>query len=392
MPKPLLFATGMFRSGTTLLSRLLNSHPDMTFASDPYFQIFRALRNAVVSEIAGDKTDPGSPLDDYYFDRTRLKVYETIRDVDLQYPTSSIKMDDLQMKVKIFCEPYSPKIIPYLKELQGDTFKDLFDSGLQIIEKAYAEHTDTQLGFKETWVDEFAPHILDSYPHARVLHIVRDPRAICASKNATNEKYPWLFLVRQWRKLASLALMYERVEKYKGRVLVMKYEDLIKEPTETVSKICTLAGLSLHDNMVDPGSFRDGSGGQWSQNSTYSSGNKTFNVNSIDKWRDVLTNEQAEFIEKTCWFEMKHLGYEPSVAKDPNLTVSDVMHPLSLEEEDIAGWLRTHLSTISNHASAELALEKIRAKVLSSDTSVSAETKRGLCLEESIFDMLQGTR
>ena len=61
------------------------------------------------------------------------------------------------------------------------------------------------VSFKEVWTNEFAPAFLRSFRNSKVLFVIRDPRAVAASKNVTSEKYSLLFLARQWRKLAWLA-------------------------------------------------------------------------------------------------------------------------------------------------------------------------------------------
>ena len=46
-----LYVTGMFRSGTTTLSRALNTHPEIAFASDPFLDLFKILRSDVAAEL-----------------------------------------------------------------------------------------------------------------------------------------------------------------------------------------------------------------------------------------------------------------------------------------------------------------------------------------------------
>ena len=48
-PSP-LFVTGTTRSGGTLLARALSAHKEIMVASDPYLEMFRSLRNAIVRD------------------------------------------------------------------------------------------------------------------------------------------------------------------------------------------------------------------------------------------------------------------------------------------------------------------------------------------------------
>ena len=78
--KTKLFVTGMFRSGTTMLARMLASHGDMAFASDPFSRIFKSLRNSL-AEHTGQEIDPASPLDDYYFSPQGIQLLAATRSV-----------------------------------------------------------------------------------------------------------------------------------------------------------------------------------------------------------------------------------------------------------------------------------------------------------------------
>ena len=61
-----LFIFGMFRSATTMMSRSLSAHPQITIASDPYFQFFKSYRNEIYSEnIHG--FDHNSPVGDNFW-------------------------------------------------------------------------------------------------------------------------------------------------------------------------------------------------------------------------------------------------------------------------------------------------------------------------------------
>ena len=45
-----IFISGMYRSGTTFLSKLINSNNQIECVSDPYAPIFKFLRNKLISK------------------------------------------------------------------------------------------------------------------------------------------------------------------------------------------------------------------------------------------------------------------------------------------------------------------------------------------------------
>ena len=108
MTEKFVIATGMFRSGTTLLARMLNAHPNLAFASDPFFQIFRTFRNEVAKNVI-DGWDMDLPLDDYYFHPDKQKVMSAIQNADMDMSLKDINVDDLRNKVAEASRPYSPR-------------------------------------------------------------------------------------------------------------------------------------------------------------------------------------------------------------------------------------------------------------------------------------------
>ena len=146
--QPFFFVTGMFRSGTTLLARLLNAHPELAVASDPYAPLFKAFRNQVVSTTElGQAFDPEAPLSDYYFSLREQVFYHSIQQTPLNRPFSSMKQFTLQEQVRQASMTTAPKIHPFLETLNGNTYADLIRSGINIIGEAYGDDQTKMIGF-----------------------------------------------------------------------------------------------------------------------------------------------------------------------------------------------------------------------------------------------------
>lgn len=383
-----VFVTGMFRSGTTLMARMLNSHPQIAFASDPYFPIFKAFRNAVIEQMSIEgNIDYSAPLDDYYYYPEKQDLMEKIQDSSLDLPINNIDLSALRKTVANAARPYSPMIEHYLDDLGGETFTEIFRNGLNIIKRAYGSENTKLLGFKEVWTDEFAGHILKSFPEAKVIHIIRDPRAVVASNHATNERYPILFLARQWRKISTFSWVHSQpFFPYRDRVLPVQYEKLISHPMEETRKICEFLGIDFDRNLVDPSSFVDGEGKPWVQNSYHFEGTKQFNVRSLDKWRKTLSETMVGLIENLCCPEMLSWGYDFEVLKHWDLDLNTVFSTPGVEAHELAGWIRSYSLQYSMHRAGQMALEFLRAKVLTGNGNVSEKNKKALCLNVEFFN------
>lgn len=378
-PDRLLFVTGMFRSGTTLIARMLASHPALAFASDPYAPLFKAIRNAVAARRAVESFNEDAPLDDYYFDADKLALLDAVRGVDL---TSLAVFDDLASlrgRIAGHGRAYSPLIAPLLDRLEGDSFAELIASGLRLVAEAYGHGGEKAVGIKEVWTGEFVWPLLAGFADARAIVVVRDPRAVAASKNVRNEKYPWLFLARQWRKLTALAWLAAHDPGLCGRVRLIRYEDLVERPEESIRDLCQSADIAYEHRLTNPDQYRDGKGEPWFQNSSHFSQIQGFNTGSMTRWRGVLDEDQTRFVEAICWPEMLLLGY-PLERFDPErFDERPFERPPLVENGELALWIRPYANNDTRMVREEMIWERRRFELLTARAQPTDEELR-LCL------------
>ena len=388
---PYYMVTGMFRSGTTMLARMLHANPHIICASDPYAPIFKSYRNTHVKNL-GAKVNMDAPLQDYYFDKKQYELFKDMRESDFNTKLNIEDISQLREKVKSHCEPYSPMIHDHIELLSGDTYAEIFRSGMSVIEKSYNKNDIKAVGFKDVWVGEFSRHFLNLGDDTKVIHLVRDPRSVIASNFASGSRYPLIFLARQWRKLASLAWLDNSSS---NRVKLIRFEDLLSEPQMVAKDICEFLEVNYSDDMIDPQKYKDGSGKPWRQNTSYKpseADNKkkgqSFNLTAIDKWKKTLSNELLELIDKLCFYEMKLLGYEGISESSPDF---DPISSIEYEDEEssLADWIRPY-SNYNNFK--ELATESARYRLINSGQQVSNTVKQLMSLDVNIYDKLLALR
>ena len=90
------------------------------------------------------------------------------------------------------------------------------------------------IGFKEVWTNEMVAPFLRSFKGSKSIVITRDPRSILASRNAMLQKYPPIFVARQWRK--SIFIENFLKENFKNQILSVRYEDLISNKKKYFKK------------------------------------------------------------------------------------------------------------------------------------------------------------
>jgi hypothetical protein len=385
-----IFVTGMFRSGTTLIARMLNAHPRIAFASDPFAPLFRAFRNAVALRLF-DKTriDRKAPLDDYYFYEEKQRLMKEIQETPLTLAIGDLDLPDLQRQIIEGARPYSPAIAPLLEKMRGSTFVELFDHAYEIIRESYGDERSEMVGFKEVWTSEFASHLLRHFPRTRVVHVVRDPRAVCASKNVTEAKYPLLFLARQWRKLCAFAWRDLNDPIIGARTMLIRFEDLLADPEVCSRRLCAFMKIDFDPVLADPSRFTDGEGRPWRQNSSHFRGGQKFNPQSVDKWRQVLSEREIQFIEALCGPEMRQVGYTPDATAKSNWPMELIFKPPHIPETHLARWIIPYSPASMDQIVSEMGLERLRGMALEGREKVAREDKMRFCLSASLFDQLR---
>lgn len=295
----------MFRSGTTLLARALQAHPNVILASDPFFEFFKYIRNKYYSQkIKG--FDPEQPLSDKFLEERG--IYTQFIDNFLEIKLSEQDIKKAVPRIARAAAPYSPKIIPFLKKIKmfkqkkaGRVLAEL----IKLLIQAYPKKNLKLVGFKEVWLEEFIGPLL-KLPRFYSLQIIRDPRGVVASnKRDSSGRYPILFLVRQWRKTVAFALRHQGNKKF----YQIKFEDLLKNPRRVFQQITKFLKIPYSKNLVDFNQFKDGQGRPWCQNSSFGK-TRRFNEESIDKWQKVLGKKEVALIELLCGPEMRYLGYQ----------------------------------------------------------------------------------
>lgn len=168
----------------------------------------------------------------------------------------------------------------------------------------------------------YARPLLDLYPGAHVVHLVRDPRAVMASqKNRWRRRrlaadgmsvpryesvrvfvnYHPYTVARLWCQATRAAL--ELAEH--PRVTILRYEDLVREPERTVRALCLQLGLDYDPAMLDVDQINS------SHQSSAGGPRKGMRADAIDRWRQALMPAETAVTEQICRPLMRRFDYEP---------------------------------------------------------------------------------
>jgi hypothetical protein len=163
-----------------------------------------------------------------------------------------------------------------------------------------------------TWVDhtpdnaEFAAHLFAHFPDAKLVHLVRDGRAVTASvlpldwgPNTTIKSVHW------WIEKLAFGLAAEA--RWPERVTRVRYEDLLRDPEAELRRICAFAGIAYDPAVLEATGFRV---------PAYTAGQHQLVGSRIDSgraeaWRQKLRPRQIEGFEAVARDVLTYLGYEP---------------------------------------------------------------------------------
>ncbi|HEV8125545.1 MAG TPA: sulfotransferase [Gemmatimonadales bacterium] len=262
-----VFIVGVPRSGTTLLRAMLNRHPRIGLSDETYFFYYVYQRRRVF----GDLADAAN--------RRRL-----IASYGATQRMHRLKIDLPRLNERLLAE--------------GTSYPAFFATILQFYAEAHGKVRPGEKTPHHAWNVET---LLEWYPGGRVIHLVRDPRDVCAS----------LFSVPWGRKTATANAelwvnLTESADLGQGnpRFCRVRYEDVVAEPEQVMRNLCDFIGESYDPAMLStsPVSTADQ---PWFLRS-----HDALSKDRLGAWRGRLSANDVSLIESTAGPLMQKLGYQ----------------------------------------------------------------------------------
>ncbi|GAA5520537.1 sulfotransferase [Aliifodinibius salicampi] len=145
-------------------------------------------------------------------------------------------------------------------------------------------------------------HIKKFYPDAKIIYLVRDPRAIVASlKGCAWSTSNVVTNARVWRNGV------REIDSMKPN-FVIQYEKMIRTPEETMEKLSNFLNIEYVEDI-----FETKTEDKIEEESITSKNSlKPPSKEHINKWKNILsrTDRDIEIIEYICKEEMKNYGYK----------------------------------------------------------------------------------
>lgn len=311
MPSELL-VTGCYRSGTTLLEKLLHAHPEACIASQPFPGLYSYTKGLFDESRGLTRRYPLGHrfLEDRYADADLAEFLDaralTKADIDAVF----------EQLVRYGQGLWTPEILRLRESLLPGPFIDVYAQLMQEIPRLLAREQARVIGTKEILVEEYVPYLLER--GRSVILIVRDPRDMIASlnfserDNATGDARPVLYSIRVWRKSVACALAFEGHPRFRW----VRYEDLVADAESVMAKLLQFLGLRELREGAFSKRLLDQRGREWKGNSSFDD-KAGVSRESVGRYHHVLPGTVERLIGAAAAPEMKALGYPaPNIEAD----------------------------------------------------------------------------
>ena len=282
-----IFVVGAPRSGTTLMAAVLDRHPHI-FAPAPgethYFHDMWARRKKF-GTLEHDKKL--SQAADYL-----LTIFDRWDNPEAQkIVNTTITKEALINRVRSLGKGYGTLYYAFTSMLAESAGK-----------KYYCDDTPKHLFFLHT--------IFDLFPNAKVVGCIRDPRDfLCSYKyywrkvidsNRMKALYHPVLTSLLWKGSSNLLLNHSN-KCCRDRLIIVRYESLVRQPEPEVRRICHFLGLEYSDEML----FIT------SHNSSFEhpSSDGIFTT-SMGRWSSVLSPEEIWCAQTLNRRNMRSLDYK----------------------------------------------------------------------------------
>jgi hypothetical protein len=272
-----IFVVGFPRSGTTLVHYLLNDHPEQAVATETHFL-------------------------DRFVPKYRDRNFRNWTDLTAFWTEFT---DGLANKfwAEFTNSEWFQRLGPVRNRRRGD-YDPSFPTFFTALLSAYAVSTGkSRIGEKTPDHYEHLATLLSWFPEARIIFLLRDPRAVIAS---------YLRVRRPWAQGVNAYTLSERWQSHLShlyrwrddpRVRVVRYESLVRDPETELGGILNFAGLSDETTTIlarrPVERFATGS---FVANAPVSDAN-------VEAWRTRLSPRQIATAEGVLGPDMVNLDY-----------------------------------------------------------------------------------
>lgn len=154
-------------------------------------------------------------------------------------------------------------------------------------------------------------YLVEHFPQSTFIFLVRDPRD--GLRSARGHSGYWSSLPTQDQTGGYIETWRQSVETYKtyegvSSVLLVRYEDFCRQPDEELRRVLGHIGLEMDPDQLDPSAY---GAGHEEKVDAHARLREPITPKSVGRWRNELSEDDVQRVERTLVKEMRALGYSP---------------------------------------------------------------------------------
>lgn len=295
---------GAQRSGTSLLSRMINQHPQIGVPQESHlYNHFYDIRH-LYGDLALRRNQ-----------QLLLKDFVAFGSVRLWSP--AVDVDDV------------------IRNISGPGFGAVVDA---MMTSWVSKQGKSCWGEKTPSHIDFAEPILGHFPDIKIVHIVRDPRDVCLSMiRARFGPKNYFAAATAWSKY--LSKVRDLKERYtKTKIIEVRYEELLASPETVLKDLCTRLGVEYVDAMLH---FYDDEHPYNTDKTNFENLRRPLINDNSGKWRREFSERAVATIECIAEVSMMEYGYSLSAERLPEISaVRRVLYELDNRLKRIVSMIR----------------------------------------------------
>jgi len=268
------FIVGSGRSGSTLLRLILCAHSQVSIPPETYF-IAPLIEQLPINQ---------------ELDKEQISLAIEIMTDHYRWADMMMSKEDLVSNV--------PKGMPlYISDL------------LDIVYEYHLDRDDKQIwGDKTPPYIAIVPQLLELYPNAKIIFLVRDGRDVTKSFQATGWYGTWLHEnTREWKDAVLRCKQFTdalpNIDIYE-----VKYENLVLDTEETVRNLCDYLSIEYESEMLDWGAELEGKIPAREAH-IHTKVSRKPGKGDVYRWKNEMSKRELLVVESFIFSELKSAGY-----------------------------------------------------------------------------------
>jgi len=293
---------GSSRSGTTLMRRILNKSSQIAISYENHF-----LGHIIKSEGA---------------------IYKFRKFGNLSKNQNVFNLTDYIYSGEFEKDSKYRGVSPHWKWIIQNINKDLFLEKVLnsdrneralfiIIMQLYAEFYNKPLIGEKTPIHiRHVNQLFNWFPNGRIIHLLRDPRAVYVSELRRRKNKP---ISKPYKQLKHSPLLFKFFiliqttvlcnesfrkaikykQKYQKNYLILRFEDLVMNPQSTIEKVCKFIGIQFEEDMMDQKVISKG----------FQEGQKGFDRYASKRWEKHIERPVNKWFLLLFYQQLKKIGY-----------------------------------------------------------------------------------